>query len=335
MYWNVTGHPPPEPTVLDNLPPTRADWPCLAAMGGCFRRPARGFPVAVQIPYPLVDNGTLQAGDTAGWLGQMRDPVLVRPAAGRPYGGVSRDLGTPALQLADEVDPDRFAARRMLSSRLDCAPRGQPFDQFRSMAFDLLSSPKVRAAFDVTREDMRLRGRYGDHVCGQSVLLARRLIEAGVPFVQVVCAAGDLNNAVGDHWDTHENNFVRLKRDLLPPFERALCALLDDLDDRGRLGETLVVVLTEFGRTPRINKAAGRDHYPDCYSVAFAGGGIRGGQTYGRSDRFGALPLEHPCGPAELHATIFHALGIRGDETLTNNQGRPMALTDARPLPLF
>jgi uncharacterized protein (DUF1501 family) len=167
------------------------------------------------------------------------------------------------------------------------------------------------------------------------VLLARRLIEAGVPFVQVVCAAGDLNNSVGDHWDTHGNNFVRLKRDLLPPFESALCTLLDDLDDRGRLGETLVVVLTEFGRTPRINGAAGRDHYPGCYSVAFAGGGIRGGQTYGRSDRIGALPRERPCGPAELHATIFHALGIRGDETLINNQGRPMALTDARPLPLF
>jgi hypothetical protein len=335
MYWNVTGHPPPEPTVLDNLPPSRADWPCLGAMVGCFRRPAPGFPVAVQIPYALVDNNTLQAGDNAGWLGQVRDPVLVRPTTGRPYGGVSRDLGDPALQLTAGVDPDRFAARRSLSSRLDRAVGDEAFDRFRAMAFDLLSSAKVRAAFDVTREDVRLRDRYGDHICGQSVLLARRLAEAGVPFVQVVCAAGDLNNSVGDHWDTHGNNFERLKRDLLPPFERALCALLDDLDERGRLGETLVVVLTEFGRTPRINKNAGRDHYPRCYSVAFAGGGIRGGQTYGSSDRIGAFPREHPCGPAELHATIFHALGIRGDETLTNNLGRPMALTDAPPLPLF
>src|SRR5262249_43453645 len=239
MYWNVTGHPRPEETAAVNQPPARSDWPCLGAMVGSFKRPARGFPAAVQLPYPLVDNSTLQAGDNAGFLGQAHDPVVVRPSVGRPYGGVSRDLGTPVLKLADDVDQDRFGARRNLTSRLERSNKGDSFDRFRSMAFDLLSSPKVRSAFDVTREDVRLRDRYGDHVCGQSVLLARRLTEAGVPFVQVVCAAGDLNNSVGDHWDTHGNNFNRLKRDLLPPFERALCALLDDLDDRGRLGETL------------------------------------------------------------------------------------------------
>jgi uncharacterized protein (DUF1501 family) len=334
MYWNITGHPPPEPTTAANLPPTRSDWPCLGAMVGCFARPARGFPVAVQIPYPLVDNKTLQAGDNAGWLGQARDPVLVRPPAGRPYGGVSRDLGAPVLQLADGIDQDRFGARRGLAERLERAPKGESFDRFRTMASDLLCSPKVRSAFDVTREDVRLRDRYGDHVCGQSVLLARRLTEAGVPFVQVVCAAGDLNGSAGDHWDTHGNNFVRLKRDLLPPLERALCALLDDLDDRGRLAETLVVVLTEFGRTPKINGGAGRDHYPNVYSVAFAGGGVRGGQVHGSSDRIGAFPREKPCGPADLHATIFHALGIRGDATLTDNLGRPIPLTEGTPLPL-
>jgi hypothetical protein len=335
MYWNVTGHPPPEETAAVNQPPARSDWPCLGAMVGCFKRPSRGFPAVVQLPYPLVDNSTLQAGDNAGWLGQARDPVLVRPSAGRPYGGVSRDLGAAVSSLGEGIDQGRFGARIDLARRLERMKKADSFDRFRTMAFDLTSDPKVRSAFDVTREDVRLRDRYGDHVCGQSVLLARRLIEAGVPFVQVVCAAGDLNNAVGDHWDTHSDNFGRLKRDLLPPFERALCALLDDLADRGRLAETLVVVLTEFGRTPKINRSSGRDHYPNVYSVAFAGGGIRGGQAYGSSDRIGAFPREKPCGPADLHATVFHALGIRGDSTLTDNQGRPMPLTEGKPLPLF
>jgi hypothetical protein len=303
----------------------------------CKRAP-RGLPGSVQLPYPLVDNNTLQAGDNAGWLGQMYDPVIVRPPAGKPYGGVSRDLGAPALQPSDGVDVDRLHARTDLARALEGAsPTTAPpgFDHYRQMAFDLLSSPKVRAAFDVTREEPRLRDAYGEHICGQSVLLARRLSEAGVPLVNVICAAGDLNNAVGDHWDTHSNNFNRLKNDLLPPFERALSALLDDLADRGRLAETLIVVLTDFGRTPKLNKSSGRDHFPNCYSIALAGGGVRGGQVHGRSDRHAAEPADNPTGPADVHATIFHALGIPLDTVLTDNQGRRLNLTDGTPLPVF
>ena len=180
-----------------------------------------------------------------------------------------------------------------------------------------------------------LRERYGDHLCGQSVLLARRLTEAGVPIVTVVCAAGDLNGSAGDHWDTHGNNFNRLKNDLLPPFDRAVSALLSDLSERGRLEETLVVMLTDFGRTPRINNGAGRDHYPNAYSIFLAGGGIRGGQVYGSSDRLGAFPRDLPTGPADVHATIFQALGIPLDAHLHDGTGRPYPLTDRRPLPLF
>jgi uncharacterized protein (DUF1501 family) len=337
MYWTVTGHAPPAATVAVNQPPTRGDWPCLGAMVARLRRPHRGLPGAVQVPYPLVDNNTLQAGDNAGWLGQAYDPVLVRPASGRPYGGVSRDLGAPVLKLAEGVDAGRLGARAELARRLD-GPRsaGAGLGQHHRMALDMLLDPKVRSAFDVEREDVRLRDAYGRHICGQSVLLARRLTEAGVPFVQVVCAAGDLNGSAGDHWDTHGANFRRLKNDLLPPFEQALSALLDDLASRGRLAETLVVVLTEFGRTPRINGGAGRDHFPNCYSVALAGGGVRGGQVYGRSDRIGSAPADRACGPADVHATVFHALGVAPEVALTDNLGRPFPLTDnGRVLPLF
>jgi hypothetical protein len=202
------------------------------------------------------------------------------------------------------------------------------------MASDILTSPRVQAAFNLDHEPLALRERYGDHICGQSVLLARRLLEAGVPIATVLCGAGDLNGSAGDNWDTHGNNFVRLKRDLLPPFDRAASALLSDLSDRGRLDDTLVVFLTEFGRTPRINGGAGRDHYPLCYSVVLAGGGIRGGQVFGSSDRLGALPADQPCGPNDLHATILNSLGVPLDSQLVDASGRSFAITDGRILPL-
>ena len=170
---------------------------------------------------------------------------------------------------------------------------------------------------------------------GQSILLARRLIEAGVPIVQVCCSAGDLNGGQGDMWDTHADNFNRLKDRLLPVFDRGASALLQDLADRGTLDETLVAVLTDFGRTPKINRGAGRDHYPNVYSIALAGGGIRGGQVYGSSDSQGAFPLTQPCGPPDVHATIFQALGISPRAELRDMLGRPFAASDGEVLPLY
>jgi uncharacterized protein (DUF1501 family) len=340
MYWTVTGHAPPAEEQAINQPTSRADWPSLAAMVARLKTAPAGFPGAVQVPYPLVDNDTLQAGDHAGWLGPRYEPVIVRPAGGTPYKGVSRDLGAPVLELAAGLDRSRLQEREDLVRKLDrgvlARPLADGFETTRQQALDILSSPRVQRAFDVTREEPRMRDAYGSHICGQSVLLARRLIEAGVPLVHVVCAAGDLNNAVGDHFDTHSKNFTRLKEDLLPPLEQALSALLDDLADRGLLDSTLVVQLSEFGRTPKINKDSGRDHYPRCYSVAFAGGGIQGGQVYGRSDRHAAEPADLPVTPADLHATIFHALGIPLDSYLTDPLGRPVPLIDGgRVLPLF
>ncbi len=338
MYWNMTGHPPPQPQVADNLPPSSQDWPNLGSVVSRMRKAPRGLPGAVQLPYPLVDNKTLQAGDGPGWLGSAYAPVVLRPDRGRAYGGVSRDLGTLVLQPSPDTDAQRIRDRAALARALEQSMPGgsgvRDYQNFNDLALDLLSSPRVRATLDLDREDVRVRQKYGDHICGTSVLMARRLIEAGVPIVTVICAAGDLNGSAGDHWDTHGDNFNRLKKALLPPLEQASSALLEDLAARGRLDETLVVWLTEFGRTPKLS-GNGRDHYPFCYSVALAGGGIRGGQVYGSSDRIGALPRDLPCGPNDLHATIYHALGIPRDSHLRDNLGRPFPLTDGQPLPLF
>ncbi len=337
MYWNITGHPPMAAEVAVNQPPSRQDWPNIGAMVSKFHRAPAGFPNAVQLPYPLVDNNTLQAGDNAGFLGAAADPIIIRPDRGRPWGGVSRDLGAMVLQRAEGVDSPRLITRQNLMQTIDQRFTGsaRSHDYFRQMASDILLSSTVQAAFNLDREPHYLRNRYGDHLCGQSLLLARRLTEAGVPIVTAICAAGDLNGSAGDHWDTHGNNFNRLKRDLLPPFDQGVSALLDDLHNRGRLDETLVVMLTDFGRTPRVNGGAGRDHYPSAYSIFLAGGGIRGGQVYGSSDRLGAFPRDNATGPADVHATVFQALDIPLDAHFEDNSGRTYPITDGRPLPLF
>jgi hypothetical protein len=260
-------------------------------MVASFRQPPRGFPGAVSVPCPIADRGLVN-GQDAGFLGLNRDPLILHPGAGRPYDGVSPQTGAVNLRLPGDMTQGRMQGRLHLGTNLGqvAAPATTSFTHYRQMAADLLLRPEVSAAFDLDQEPSKLRTVYGDHVCGQSTLLARRLIEAGVPIVTVYAGAGDLNGSAGDNWDTHGGNFTRLKDRLLPPLERASTALLDDLAARGRLDDTLVVWLTEFGRTPKLNGGAGRDHYPLCYSVAFAGGGIRGGQIYGRSDRHAAMP---------------------------------------------
>lgn len=338
MYWNRTGHAPPQPEIAVNQPPSIEDWPTLGAQVAKLRRPKRGLPSAVQMPYPLVDNNTLQAGDTPGWLGSACAPLILHPQRGKPYAGVSRDLGGMQFRPSEGVDAVRLNARLDLSRRLDglsadsAGVRG--LARFQEQAADLLGNPKIQRTLDLDQEPVRVRESYGEHLCGQSLLMSRRLVEAGVPLVTVVCSAGDLNGGGGDHWDTHGENFPRLKNALLPPLDQGSSALLDDLADRGLLETTLVVWLTEFGRTPRV-EGSGRNHYPFCYSVAFAGGGVRGGQVYGRSDSQGARPLDFPCGPGDLHATILHALGIPLDSTLIDLQGRPLTIADGRELPLF
>ncbi|MBL8795833.1 MAG: DUF1501 domain-containing protein [Planctomycetia bacterium] len=336
-YWNLTGHAPHTPGDDSALAPSRRDWPCLGAMMARFRSARQpGFPGAVTLPYQLADRGMLN-GQSGGFLGMQHDPLVMEPAAGKPYEGKSPQNGRADLRLPTGVSPDRMQGRLDLLNKVDgdAVVRHGSFDHYRQVATDLLLSAQASAAFDLAREPTRLRNQYGDHVCGQSALLARRLTEAGVPIVTIYPGAGDLNGSQGDNWDTHIEHFPRLRDRLLPPLDRASAALLDDLAARGRLDETLVVWLTEFGRTPRINGASSRDHHPQCYSVAFAGGGIRGGFVYGRSDAHAARPAAQACGPSDLHATIFHALGIPADAHLSDALNRPIALTDGAPLPLF
>jgi hypothetical protein len=339
MYWNLTGHPAQQPDVAANNEATGQDWPCLGSVVSKVRPVPTGVPGCAMLPYQMWDNMTRQGGHDAGWLGRTYDPIILKPLHhGKIYKGISRDSGIASLQLPEGIDPARYDARRSLLHSLESSAdsTGHNFERFRGLANELLLSPKIQNALNLSAEDPKLRDRYGDHLGGQCVLLARRLVEVGVPVVTVCMAAGDLNGASGDMWDTHGNNFNRLKNDLLPPYDRAFSALLDDLADRQMLDETLIVSLTDFGRTPHINGGAGRDHYPNCFSVIYAGGGIKGGQVYGKSDRIGSAPLELGCGPADLHATIFHALGIDPASHIQDPLGRPVSITDGgRVLPLF
>lgn len=343
-YWNLTGRPQRRSGLVL---PSREDWPCLGSMVAFARRQekdtSRSLPGTVSLPYPQADRGLLN-GQFAGMLGIDYEPVYVKPKSGRPYQGTSPEGVSLALDPLPDIDVARAAHRVELLNSLDASfesrfaspteERLSAHDAYRLQALDMIGGGAARAAFDLSQEPEEVRAAYGDHICGQSVLTARRLTEAGVPLVTVYCNAGDLAGGGGSHWDTHGDNFKRLKRDLLPPLDQASGALLDDLQRTGRLDETLVVWFTEFGRTPKIN-GSGRDHFPNCYSVAFAGGGIRGGQIYGRSDAIGSAPAENACGPGELHATIFHALGIDVRLTFNDLQGRPRALCESQPLPLF
>jgi hypothetical protein len=203
-------------------------------------------------------------------------------------------------------------------------------DEQYEQAFRLLQSPATRRAFDLASEPDRLRERYGDHHFGQSCLLARRLVEAGVPLVTVYWNAPHIDDL--QHWDTHKDSFNRLQNHLLPHLDRGLTALLDDLAERGLLDQTLVVWCGEFGRTPKLNKNAGRDHWGFCQSALLAGGGVRGGQVYGSSDASAAYAAELPVSPDDLAATVFHVLGIRLDQELRDAQGRPLPLCSGKPV---
>jgi uncharacterized protein (DUF1501 family) len=235
------------------------------------------------------------------------------------------------------VDVGRIADRKEIQAGLaglsDLAQRTDEIKgmrDYQTRAIDLLTSDRAQKAFDIAGEPAKVRDKYGRHTYGQSVLLARRLVEAGVRFVTVYYSAG-----IGG-WDTHKDNFATLRDSRLPHTDRALAALLDDLKERGLLDETLVYWTGEFGRTPKVNKDAGRDHWPQCMSVVMAGGGVKGGQTYGASDPSGAFPKDDPCRPDDITATVFQALGLDPATEIRDQLGRPMPISAGEPIqPLF
>ncbi len=338
----LTGHLPPV-NKSDDEPPSERDTPHLGAMFHALRPTGSALPSAVTMPWqayhPSAPGGTAP-GQHGGWLGRSADPMLITGDPSEPNWQV------PALELLDGVDVHRLNRREELLARIDeqrhaldsmaalatsaygmAAGIGDHVLQ-QSRAFELLASSDVHAAFDLTQETDETRDRYGRHVHGQCVLLARRLVESGVPFVNV-----NWHNDGEAFWDTHGDNFRRLKRDLIPPADRALSALIEDLETRGMLEDTLIVWVGEFGRKPQITRGnAGREHWPFCFSGLFAGGGIRGGTIYGASDDQGGYPVEHATSPHAIAATVLHAMGVPENTTLQDRASRPHPLYADRPL---
>jgi hypothetical protein len=330
MHWATVGRPYRVDSTLINPSPT--DIPSVGTLCGWLAQRdgfTAGVPPYVITPFPTCDSTVyITPGQYGGCLGARFDPFVLDDDPNRA------DFRVRNLALDAGLSPERLAERLDLLHSLDGssgAPRivarqAAEMDIFTDKAASILQSGKAAAAFDLSREPQSVRERYGRHPWGQSHLLARRLVEAGTRFVTTV-------NGPSITWDTHKDNFNALRNRLVPPMEQAFAALLDDLEERGLLDTTLVVWMGEFGRTPTINADAGRDHWPGCYSVLLAGGGIRGGQVLGASDRTGAFPADRPVTPAEIHATMFAALGhdVRGI-SYKSAEGRTIPLSDGEPI---
>jgi hypothetical protein len=282
------------------------------------------------IPQYLVVNGQFRSGQNAGFLGSRFDPLV---PGGDPN---SPDFQPVDLGLLSPVEPDRLGSRRRLLQAVNGGPRpegpaaGRAWDNYQERALAMTAAGRTQRAFDIQAEPEAVRRRYGRNFFGQSVLLGRRLLEAGVRLVQVNCMSSIFGGTVT--WDTHKSNFALLKDTLLPRMDQGVAALLEDLSATGQLKETLVVVTGEFGRTPKINAEAGRDHWATAFTVLLAGAGLPGGGLYGASDRLGAEPADRPVTSGQLAATVFHALGIDPAAQIPNVQGRPWRICDEGPL---
>jgi hypothetical protein len=308
---------------------SRADWPCYAGGLDHLRPRSDGVPSGVNLPTFLMEGPLTWPGQHAGFLGSRHDPWQIRQDPNSPTFRVE------GLGLPEGFGVERLESRRSLLDEINRSepavlPEGQRFAQQQELAFSMLTSGKVAQAFRLDREPDRVRDRYGRHMYGQSLLLARRLVEAGVPVVQA-------NMGIVQTWDSHGDIFNRLKNKLLPPLDQAVTALLDDLEESGLLDETLVMVLGEFGRAPKItkqagDKAPGRDHWAPVFSAAFAGAGVRGGQVIGKSDEIGGFPATTPYSPADLGATVYQALGVDPATEVRDQLNRPVRLNQGTPM---
>jgi hypothetical protein len=299
--------------------------------------PRGDLPANVILPGPIGNTGAGPLhGQTAAYLGSAHEPFFLNADPAAPGYRVA-DLEVPAGQSRDRLD-----ARQRLLTQIDDLQRRtetrstQTHDSSYQRAFRLLTSPQARAAFDLAREPEPLRDRYGRNTFGQSCLLARRLVEAGVRFVTVNHFDTVFNISC---WDMHadggglNNTYLDYERHLCPQFDWAFTALIEDLERRGLLQETLVAVLSEFGRTPRLNGRGGRDHYPDAWTNFLCGGNVRGGQAIGSTDRIGSRPHDYPVEPPQVLASIYHGMGINLDTTTVPGPGdRPVRLVDAEPI---
>ncbi|MDA0835568.1 MAG: DUF1501 domain-containing protein [Planctomycetota bacterium] len=299
---------------------SRDDWPCYAA--GCeFLRPrADGIPSGVNLPTFLLQGPLTWPGQHSGFLGDKYDPWQI---TGDPN---NADFKVENLTFQPGLELTRLTQRKSLLDEinrqqhgLDDAIASRRLTANQELAFSLLTSSRFSQAFELQREPDAVRDEYGRHTTGQSLLLARRLTEAGVPIVQV--NVGSVQN-----WDNHGKIFPTLKARLLPPLDRGVAALLKDLESSGRLSETMVMMLGEFGRTPKINNDAGRDHWGPCFFGVFAGGGVQEGKVIGESDADGAYPTTAAFSPDDVGATVYEALGIMPNAVVRDRLNRPVHL---------
>jgi hypothetical protein len=335
-YYQLTGHVPDQTFLTrgNDRTPYPDDWPFMGAVVGMKRPPHGHLPNAITLPQKPSKAPYTRPGQFAGRLGVEHDPLYLQGSRDRPL-----EFRAPALTLSGDVSPARLTDRLSMRTAIDRARAGfdahPTFDRLRDRAVSLLAGAGTAAAFDLSAESVRVRERYGQTVNGMSLLLARRLAEVGVPFITVFWMEDERTNdkcKSGGGWDTHGNNFDCLKENLLPEFDRGFSALVGDLDERGMLDSTLLLVTSEMGRKPKIGDprsggttGAGRDHWTHCLSVLLAGGGVRGGRTYGTSDKRGEYPADRKVTPADVAGTVYHAMGI-SDLEARDREGRPYNL---------
>lgn len=318
-YTALTGHPHPIPGTNTTARPD--DFPTYGSIVTKLAPTSHPVPDFVVLG-PVVHQGARPpiAGQNGGFLGSGYDAFRIPDDPG------GESFQVEGVSFTDGVNSERFTSRRQLLTSIDRTAATSDernvkgLDELYRRAFGLLGSPETQRAFKLTDEQPNLRDAYGRTRFGQTLLLARRLVEARVPLITV-----NWSKLNADQWDTHKNNYPRLRK-LVPPFDQGLAAFLQDMDDRGILDSTLVVCLGEFGRTPKVNKDAGRDHWPDCYSVLLAGGGISRGSVFGASNRTAAYPVKDDVGPWDIAATMYHLMGIDPDTHILNRQGQPLPI---------
>ena len=303
----------------------RGDWPAYGSAVGFLRPNSAGLPTQVTVPKPLIEGNLIWPGQHAGFLGAKQDPFRIN---GDPNGSNFRVSG---LHLPDGLSVERLEGRRDLLRQLRSTPDRldrwasiQEFSRQQETAYAMLTSSKFSKAFQINQEPDEVRDRYGRNSMGQSLLLARRLVECEVPVVQ--CNMGRVQT-----WDNHTDIFPRLRDKLLPQLDQGVSALLDDLEATGLLDQTLVIVVGEFGRTPKISQLngkgiVGRGHWASAYTALFAGAGVQGGQVIGETDRIGAYPLTPPFHPNDLGATVYDSLGVDPATVIHDSNDRPIRL---------
>ncbi|MEO2018564.1 MAG: DUF1501 domain-containing protein [Fuerstiella sp.] len=342
-YYNLTGHVPDQTflTKGNDRTPYPDDWPFMGAVVGSRRKRHPVLPNAMSLPHMPSRKPYTRPGQFSARLGIQYDPLYLQGSHKDPL-----SFSAPALELQAGTDASRVASRAELLTALDDARRHFDvsatgiFSQQQQRAFSMLSSARTTKAFDVSAESVRIRQRYGETVNGMSLLLARRLVEAGVPFITVFWLGDGIGTPLAKKcrsagsWDTHGSNFDCLKDDLLPEFDQCFSALVEDLAQRNLLDQTSLLVSSEMGRNPKIGdprsggvSGAGRDHWTHLLTNVVGGGGIQGGRVYGSSDRLGEYPAENPVTPAHVVHTVYHAMGITNLEA-KDSQGRPFQLLD-------